>query len=70
MKVSTVTDIRELIRCRREGLSQRATAEVLGIARNTIAGYEREIRKRGWLELGSAMPDERAEAPVRRGWRK
>jgi hypothetical protein len=37
---------------------QRATAEALGIARNTIANYEREARKRGWLEANAEMPDE------------
>ena len=40
-------------------MSQRETAGVLGIARNTVARYEGEISKRGWLEAGRAMPDEK-----------
>ena len=53
-----MTDVRELIRCRREGMSQRETAATLGIARNTVARYESEIGKRGWLQAGSVMPSE------------
>lgn len=57
-----MADIRELIRWRREGMSQRAAAEALGLARNTVAGYEREARKRGWLDASNPMPDEGAVA--------
>ncbi len=45
-------------------MSQRETAGVLGIARNTVARYEGEISKRGWLEAGSAMPDEKEVAQM------
>ena len=60
MQVTSVTDVKELIRYRRAGVSQRATAEALGLSRNTVANYERELVKRGWLEDSEPMPDERA----------
>ena len=60
MQVTSVTDVKELIRYRRAGISQRATAEALGLSRNTVANYERELAKRGWLDESQPMPDERA----------
>ena len=50
MQVTSVTDVKELIRYRRAGVSQRAAAEALGLSRNTVANYERELAKRGWLD--------------------
>lgn len=60
MQVTSVTDVKELIRYRRAGVSQRAAAEALGLSRNTVANYERELAKRGWLDGSQPMPDERA----------
>jgi len=78
MRVTSVTDVKELIRYLRAGVSQRTAAEwplerplVLGLSRNTVAKYERELAKRGWLDgsqpwplKGPLLPDEQAIAQM------
>lgn len=62
MQVTSVIDIREVIRYLKAGESLRATAEALGLARNTVTRYEKWAREQGWLEVGSELPSEAAIA--------
>ena len=55
--MTPVEDIREAIRCLREGVSIRDTSETLGLARNTVRRYERRARELGWLDPACALPD-------------
>lgn len=57
MKVTSVEDIREALRCLREGVSIRDTSETLGLARNTVRRYERRARELGWLDPVCSLPD-------------
>ena len=60
MKVTSVIDIKEMIRYLRLGASERTTAEALGISRNTVKRYAALARERGWLEASQPMPEEAA----------
>jgi transposase len=62
MQVTSVIDIREVIRYLKAGESQRATAEALGLARNTVTRYEKWAREQGWFEMGCELPNEAAMA--------
>ncbi len=58
MKVIILTDIREIIRSLRAGMPQRQVAATVGVARNTVAGYAREARQHGWLDVAVELPSD------------
>ena len=53
-----MNDIREIIRYLKLGVSERETAEALGVARRTVSRYGEWATERGWLSGESALPDE------------
>jgi transposase len=62
MKVSTVNDIRQIILQTRAGVSQREIAQNVGVARNTVSGYQKLAKNRGWLDASVDAPNEKAIA--------
>jgi transposase len=62
MKVTSVMDIREMIRMLREGASERAAAEALGVSRNTVSRYRAMAQREGWLAEQAVLPDEASVA--------
>jgi hypothetical protein len=53
-----MNDIREIIRYLKLGVSERETAEALGVARRTVGRYGELANEQGWLSSESALPDE------------
>lgn len=62
MRYTNVSDIREVVRHIREGISIRGTAKALEMDRKTVRRYHGLARKEGWLI--KAMPSEEAIAQV------
>ncbi len=62
MKVTSVIDIKEMVRYLRSDASERTTAEALGASRNTIQRYAALAREQGWLDASQPLPDEAAIA--------
>jgi len=56
MRITDVTDIREAVRYIREGISQRRTAQTLGLGRQTVRRYQGVAKEEGWLS--GEMPSE------------
>jgi Homeodomain-like domain len=72
-KVTTVLDIRELLRHLREGRSDRAIHQALGLGRPTISKYRRWAEQEGLLsgplpaliELQARLKASRLAAPLK-----
>ncbi len=58
MNATVVNDIREIIRYLKLGVSERETAQALGVARRTVGRYGEWAEAHGWLRADSALPDE------------
>jgi transposase len=67
MKVTSVIDIKEMIRNLRSGASERGTAEALGTSRNTVKRYKALAEAQGWLEASQPLPEEAAIAQAVKG---